>query len=97
MLTTDPQDPDPQDHMDDQPQPWAEEAACKPHRDLFLRAHDATDVDAVGRAKEVCLNCPVQAECLMYALEEQIEFGVWGGMDPSEREVVRDMAKEARS
>lgn len=30
--------------------------------------------------------CPVQAECLKYALAADEEFGIWGGLDPRERQ-----------
>ncbi len=36
-------------------------------------------------AREFCRTCPVRTECLAHALDEQIEFGVWGGMTERER------------
>ena len=38
-----------------------------------------------NRAKAVCLACPVRTECLADALDNRIEFGVWGGMTERER------------
>ena len=40
---------------------------------------------AQNRAKAVCLGCPVRTECLADALDNRIEFGVWGGMTERER------------
>lgn len=40
-------------------------------------------------AKTFCSRCPITAECLDYALEHAIEFGVWGGMSEDERRMVR--------
>ncbi len=40
---------------------------------------------AQQRAKRICLNCEVVVECLVEALDERIEFGVWGGMTERER------------
>lgn len=41
------------------------------------------------RAKQlelaVCAQCPVQAECLAFALETKETNGIWGGMFPDER------------
>ena len=37
------------------------------------------------RAKLVCMGCPVRTECLAEALDNRIEFGVWGGMTERER------------
>jgi WhiB family redox-sensing transcriptional regulator len=36
-------------------------------------------------AKKVCANCPVIMDCLFYALDEQIVWGVWGGLSYAER------------
>ena len=38
------------------------------------------------RAKAVCAECPVRAECLDWALSTQQLHGVWGGLDEQERE-----------
>jgi WhiB family transcriptional regulator, redox-sensing transcriptional regulator len=38
-------------------------------------------------AKEVCWGCPVRAECLRYAIEERIWWGVWAGLTEKERRV----------
>ncbi len=40
---------------------------------------------AQKRAKSVCLGCPVRTECLSDALDNRVEFGVWGGMTERER------------
>ena len=37
------------------------------------------------RAKQICARCPVQRECLRYALATGQEFGIWGGYDENER------------
>jgi WhiB family transcriptional regulator, redox-sensing transcriptional regulator len=36
-------------------------------------------------AKRICRGCPVRYECLAEALDNRIEFGVWGGMTERER------------
>ncbi len=40
---------------------------------------------AQNRAKAVCMGCPVRTECLADALDNRVEFGVWGGMTERER------------
>jgi WhiB family redox-sensing transcriptional regulator len=40
---------------------------------------------AQNRAKAVCMGCPVRTECLSDALDNRVEFGVWGGMTERER------------
>jgi WhiB family redox-sensing transcriptional regulator len=36
-------------------------------------------------AKRVCAVCPVQRECLDYALRVREPFGIWGGLSEPER------------
>jgi WhiB family redox-sensing transcriptional regulator len=37
-------------------------------------------------AKEVCMRCPVRAECATHALTVREPYGVWGGLTEDERE-----------
>lgn len=39
----------------------------------------------IAKAKALCAECPMQAKCLQFAIEESIEFGIFGGLTPSER------------
>ena len=60
---------------------WAGDAACRVSRpdELFVRGAEQ------HRAKQVCKACPVRTECLAEALDNRIEWGVWGGMTERER------------
>jgi len=60
---------------------WRENSACgsSDADDLFA------DSPRQKQAKAVCARCPVRTECLAEALDERIEFGVWGGMTERER------------
>ena len=40
-------------------------------------------------AKQVCYRCPVIDECLGWALDSNIEFGVWGGLSEGERRALK--------
>ncbi len=60
---------------------WSARAACR-----------STDPDALfvqgaaqNRAKALCSGCVVRTECLADALDNEVEFGVWGGMTERER------------
>lgn len=39
-------------------------------------------------AKRICGGCPVRTECLVEALDDRIEEGVWGGLTERERRAV---------
>ena len=60
---------------------WANVALCKMSApdELFVRGAEQ------HKAKAVCGVCPVRAECLAEALDNQIEWGVWGGLTERER------------
>ena len=45
-------------------------------------------------AKRICRGCPVRYECLADALDNRIEFGVWGGMTERERRALLTVADE---
>jgi WhiB family redox-sensing transcriptional regulator len=36
-------------------------------------------------AKSICATCPVRARCLDHALVAAERYGVWGGLDETER------------
>jgi WhiB family redox-sensing transcriptional regulator len=38
-----------------------------------------------SRAKAICVECAVRAECLDYALEIREPHGIWGGLNETER------------
>lgn len=40
---------------------------------------------ATIKAKKICGQCAVRAECLAYALEHEERFGIWGGLTTYER------------
>jgi WhiB family redox-sensing transcriptional regulator len=43
----------------------------------------------VRRAQTVCHRCEVTEQCLDWAMETGQQDGVWGGMDPEARRVLR--------
>ena len=43
-------------------------------------------------AKRVCRGCPVQRECLAYAMDAPIDHGIWGGLTERERRRFRRQA-----
>lgn len=68
---------------------WRTRAACRASdSDLFFPETTA-DVVGVAAAKAVCASCPVQEDCLSYAVELNQTEGIWGGHTPSERRTIR--------
>lgn len=65
------------------PGKWVENAACNPASgDEFFPDEGSKS----NYAKFVCnAVCPVRSECLDYALANNEQDGIWGGMTPSER------------
>lgn len=62
------------------PDDWPLLAKCRGMNDaLFPEGKDQK------RAKTICMGCPVRAQCLAEALDNHIEWGVWGGMTERER------------
>ncbi|CAM2861802.1 WhiB family transcriptional regulator [Skermania piniformis] len=39
------------------------------------------------RAKQICRECPVMAQCRAHALRVAEPYGIWGGMSENEREL----------
>lgn len=65
---------------------WVQDALCATvGGDLFFpeAAQSATP------AKRICAACPVQANCLAEAIENNEEWGVWGGTSGRDRQGMR--------
>jgi WhiB family redox-sensing transcriptional regulator len=60
---------------------WAVQAACRSTDPDTLFVQGA----AQNRAKAICVGCVVRTECLADALDNHVEFGVWGGLTERER------------
>ncbi|MGY0021500.1 WhiB family transcriptional regulator [Streptomyces sp. YJ-C3] len=67
--------------MADSRDTWWEEAACRTAdpEQLFVEGAAQT------RATRICAGCLVRTECLAHALDQRVEYGVWGGMTERER------------
>ena len=75
------------------PRAWVSQSACKnaDPDELFVTGA------AQNRAKAVCMGCPVRTECLSDALDNRVEFGVWGGMTERERRALLRRRPEVSS
>ncbi len=77
------------DAGEDDPLGWREHALCaQTDPEAFFPEKGGS----TREAKKVCQTCPVQAECLAYALEHDERFGIWGGLSERERRRLRSQA-----
>lgn len=63
---------------------WVTQAHCRngdPDA-LFVRGAEQR------KAAVICRRCPVQMECCADALDNKVEFGVWGGLTERQRRAV---------
>jgi WhiB family transcriptional regulator, redox-sensing transcriptional regulator len=71
-------------HLSDE---WWGLAACRNAEPELFFPISVTPAarSTVERAKQVCASCPVQSQCLSYALRHRQEQGIWGGLTEDER------------
>ena len=69
---------------------WQPVALCRgSHSHLFFPPNTSERKDERERremrAKSICRVCPVNVECLDYALTIREPYGIWGGLTETER------------
>jgi len=72
---------------------WVSKALCRATDpdELFVRGA------AQRKAAVICRHCPVMQECAADALDNKVEFGVWGGMTERQRRALLKQHPEVRS
>src|ERR1700712_4655535 len=72
---------------------WVAQARCRgaDPDELFVRGA------AQRKAAVICRHCPVIAECGADALDNRVEFGVWGGMTERQRRALLNQHPEVVS
>lgn len=79
-------------HAPDHETGWRTEGACHDPSidpDLFF------DSGSADEAKRLCSSCDVRQECLEYALDENIKYGIFGGLDAKERRSLKRKRRNA--
>ena len=74
---------------------WQVQGACRgPRASAFFPPSHFERKDAKARreatAKDICSRCPVQRQCLDYALGIRELHGIWGGLNEVERRRLLD-------
>ena len=85
--------------LDETDPDWRQAAACRYcSPELFFPAGTTgAAVDEIGAAKAVCGRCPVQSQCLRFALRTGQAYGIWGGTTEDERIMLRRLARKRRT
>jgi len=78
---------------------WRENAECRTvDPDLFFPiGNTGPALGQIEDAKSVCRRCPVQEECLNWALDTGQSIGVWGGRSENERRSLRRRGRRSAS
>lgn len=62
--------------------------ACEDNPDIFF-PEDFPERQvrqiATAAARSLCRQCPINPDCLKYAIETNQKFGIWAGTTPSDR------------
>lgn len=76
---------------------WREQAACRSQGPQLFFPAGVTGLaeTQIASAKRVCGGCPVQEDCLEFALRTHQEYGVWGGASEEERRAMRRARRAA--
>ncbi len=73
----------------DRPQDWRSRGACHDHaavrENINLMMPDGESHATLALPKRICGGCPVQDDCLDWALATNEPHGVWGGLSAHER------------
>jgi WhiB family redox-sensing transcriptional regulator len=68
---------------------WREDAACSGLDTRLFFPMTEEDPTQLTLARQVCEDCPVQDDCLVYAVESRQTVGIWGGATTRERRRLR--------
>ena len=65
---------------------WMIEGLCnQADPEMWFATHPAE----VKKAVDVCMDCPVRLLCANYAIANEEEYGVWGGLTEQDRRQLR--------
>jgi WhiB family redox-sensing transcriptional regulator len=78
---------------------WRKVAACRDtDPELFFPVGTTgAALVQIEHAKAVCRICPVQVECLEFALGTNQDSGIWGGTSEEERRMIRRSRAAAKT
>jgi WhiB family redox-sensing transcriptional regulator len=69
---------------------WMRRAACRGlDPELFFPVRDQHVNSDAENARVVCASCSVRSECLEYALANEEQLGMWGGLSIEQRRALK--------
>lgn len=70
---------------------FKERAACRnfPTTLFFLEQFENQRTTKLAEARAVCSQCEVADDCLRFALNNDIQYGVWAGTTPLQRKQMK--------
>ena len=72
------------------PTPWMADGLCaQTDPEIFFPPDEPGRRHSAEPARRICRNCPVQAECLDFALNQENLYGIWGATTPNQRTRLR--------
>ena len=63
---------------------WMHDALCREYPNVTWFPSSVLLID-YDEPKSICSRCLVRSECLAFAVEHKIDYGVWGGMTAPDR------------
>ena len=66
---------------------WYKQAQCAELNANYMYPKDRHEEQ---QAKNICHNCPVIEQCLAQSIRDREIYGIWGGMNPQERQRLYD-------
>ena len=77
---------------------WLNQARClNEDPELFFPVgNTGPALEQIEAAKGICRQCDVVSQCLEYAIRENQDTGVWGGMSEDERRALKRRYARAR-
>jgi hypothetical protein len=72
---------------------WRQKAACaNTDTEGFFpsKGKEARTQHVISTARLVCASCSVRKECLEFAVNNSVIYGIWGGLTREERKAIKD-------
>lgn len=78
---------------------WRKDALCvgKNVHLFYPEVNVKGAIKQINAMKAICNMCPVKFECLEFAIENNEEYGIWGGMLANERKRIRRYRKRVNA